>query len=317
LLAFIVLPQETFDDAYILTGPTGSGKSALALILAERLGAEIICMDSMVVYRGMDIGTAKSTMIDRQRIPHHVLDLLDPEETGSVAWWLQEASKSAAELRKRRKRILIVGGTPLYLKALIQGLFAGPPVDRSLRQQLESCPTEELHQKLRLVDPLAAQRIHINDRKRLVRALEIYQQTQQPISALQQQFREPKRLQHTPLWLNWPRDLLYHRIENRTDEMLGQGWLEEVKRLLVLPRPLSREAAQAAGYRELADYLQGKMTWEQAVIKIKTRTRQLAKRQLSWLRNFPGLKAINVSGQETLSELVDACLQEWANPVVS
>lgn len=312
-----MLPQESFDDAYILTGPTGSGKSALALVLAERLDAEIICMDSMVVYRGMDIGTAKPTMIDRQRIPHHVLDMLDPRETGSVAWWLEEATKSAAELRERGKRILIVGGTPLYLKALIQGLFAGPPVDRSLRQQLESCPTEDLHQKLSVVDPLAAKRIHVNDRKRLVRALEVYQLTQQPISGLQQQFQEPKRLRHTPLWLNWPRDLLYHRIESRTDEMLHQGWLEEVKRLLAVSGSLSREAAQAAGYRELTDYLHGKMTWEQAITKIKTRTRQLAKRQLTWLRNFPGLKAINVSGQETLSELADACLQEWANPVVS
>jgi tRNA dimethylallyltransferase len=314
LFVVAVLIHELLNDAYVLTGPTGSGKSALGLALAERLNAEIICMDSMVVYRGMDTGTAKPTREERQRIPHHVLDVLDPWENGSVAWWLRDAKKSAADISKRGKRVLIVGGTPLYLKAFVHGMFAGPPVDRSLRQELESQSIEALRQKLTIADPVAAQRIHRNDRKRLVRALEIYQQTQRPISSLQQQFQTRQRLQHTPLWLNWPRELLYQRIENRTDAMLAQGWLEEVRNLLALPRSLSKEAAQAAGYRELADHLHGKMSWEQTVTTIKTRTRQLAKRQLTWLRNFPGLEPVNITGQETLTELADDCLKKWGQP---
>jgi tRNA dimethylallyltransferase len=306
--------HQSLNDAYVLTGPTGSGKSALGLVLAERLNAEIICMDSMVVYRGMDIGTAKPTATERQRVPHHVLDLLDPWENGSVAWWLREAKKSAEDIGRRGKQVLIVGGTPLYLKALIHGLFSGPPVDRSLRQELENLPVSVLQEKLVAADPLAATRIHANDRKRLVRALEVYQQTNQPISSLQQQFQSQQQMQRTPLWLDWPRDLLYQRIEKRTDEMLAQGWQEEVKQLLALPRPLGREATQAAGYRELTEHLQGKITWEQAIVAIKTRTRQLAKRQLTWLRNFRGLEPINVTGEEPISALADACLQKWANP---
>jgi tRNA dimethylallyltransferase len=299
------------DDAYVLTGPTASGKSAVGLQLAERLNAEIICMDSMTVYRGLDIGTAKPSATDRQRIRHHLLDERDPSEGASVAWWLGRAAEVAAEIQRRGKSILVVGGTPLYLKALLCGLFQGPPIDPDLRRELEATPNEELHARLREVDPTTAARLHVNDQKRLVRALEVYHQIGQPISVMQRQFDQPRPRRVPPLWLDWPRDLLYRRIEARVDEMLAAGWLDEVHRLQTLPKPLGKEAAQAAGYRELADHFAGRCSYDEAVQRTKTRSRQLAKRQLTWFRNFPGLVRVSVSNNVDADSLANHCLKYW------
>jgi tRNA dimethylallyltransferase len=299
-------------EAFVLTGPTASGKSAVGLLLAERLDAEIICMDSMTVYRGMEIGTAKPSEADRRRVRHHLLDERDPWEGASVAWWLARAAEVASAIRRRGKAVLIVGGTPLYLKALLHGLFAGPPVDAELRRELEATPNAQLHERLQQVDPAAAARLHVNDQKRLVRALEVHQQTGRPISELQQQFANALPRRHAPLWLNWPRDVLYRRIEARVDGMLAAGWLEEVRHLLALPQPLGKEAAQAAGYRELADHLAGRLTLEEAIQLTKTRTRQLAKRQLTWFRNLPGLGSVPVDEHDSIETIAVRCLAEWS-----
>lgn len=280
-----------FDQALILTGPTASGKSGIAISLAEKVNAEIISMDSMALYRGMDIGTAKPSAADRQRVTHHLIDCLDPWERASVAWWLDEAGRITSQIVRRNKRVIIVGGTPLYLKALLCGLFEGPDIDSKLRAELEEYSAELLYQRLQHLDAVAAKRIHPNDHKRLVRALEVYLQTGKPLSEWQQQFQGESR--HRPLpviCLDVPRDELYRRIDDRVDHMMQAGWLNEVKQLLQLPQPLSREAAQAAGYRELADHLAGKYSLEEAVEATKTRSRQLAKRQLTWFRHFPGLQ---------------------------
>ncbi len=279
-----------FADAAILTGPTGSGKSAVALELAERLNAEIVCMDSMTLYRGMDIGTAKPTADDRATVPHHLLDVLDPWESGSVAWWLDRAAEACRQIRGRGKCPLFVGGTPFYLKALRHGLFDAPPVDPAIRQRLEAdaarIGNEALHRRLAEVDAKAAQRLHPNDVRRVVRALEVFEATGRPISDLQQTWDTPTAVHIPCVYLDWPRDELCRRIDARVTAMLAGGWVEEVARLRQSPRPLSKEASAALGYRELLSHPAGEAVSEELADTIRLRTRQFAKRQLTWFRNL-------------------------------
>jgi tRNA dimethylallyltransferase len=283
---------EHFPDALVLTGPTGSGKSRLAMALAERLGAEIIAMDSMTLYRGMDVGTAKPSADDRRRVPHHLLDVLDPWQSASVALWLEQAQRCYQNVTRRGKRALFVGGTPLYLKALLHGLFDGPPADEELRRRLTAEAAAHgsaaLHRRLAEHDPVAAARLHPNDVRRTVRALEVWELTGRPISSFQQQWRaSPDGVQDRVFWLDVPRAQLYERINKRVREMISAGLVEEVRRLRAAPHPLSREASQAVGYKELFDHLDGRATLEEAIGQIQLRSRRLAKRQLTWFRRMP------------------------------
>jgi tRNA dimethylallyltransferase len=288
--------RSPFANALILTGPTASGKSALALELAEKLNAEIIAADSMTLYRGMDIGTAKPSAADRIRIPHHLIDVLDPWESASVAWWLERAEKCVADIEARGKTALFVGGTPFYLKALLCGLFPSPPVDQELRRQLEqeaqSKGCEALHTRLAAVDPESARRLHVNDVRRVVRALEVWQLTGKPLSGWQQQSwwggDEPRFRPGACLAIDLPRDELYARVNRRVEAMFAAGWVDEVRALRELQYPLSREASQALGYREIGEHLDGKRTLAQTVAEVQLRTRQFAKRQLTWFRALPG-----------------------------
>jgi tRNA dimethylallyltransferase len=287
-----------FANALILTGPTASGKSALALDLADRLNAEIIAADSMTIYRGMDIGTAKPSVSDRSRVPHHLINVLDPWESAAVAWWLERAATSVAEIEGRGKAVLFVGGTPFYLKALLCGLFASPPSDQDLRARLEAeaeaYGVELLHAKLSTVDPESARRLHPNDVRRVVRALEVWHLTGKPLSAWQQQSwwgsNGPRFRPGACLAINVPREELYTRIDRRVEQMFAAGWVDEARRLQELDRPLSREASQALGYREIAEYLDGKRSLQETVPEVQMRTRQFAKRQLTWFRALPGLE---------------------------
>jgi tRNA dimethylallyltransferase len=279
-----------FADALVLTGATGSGKSAVALELAAELGGEIVAMDSMTLYRGMDIGTAKPTAAERDRVPHHLIDVLEPWESGSVAWWLDRAAAACADIRGRGKTPIFVGGTPFYLKALLHGLFEAPPVDPAIRAKWEAeaarIGNAALHERLVAVDPKAASKLHPNDVRRVVRALEVFDATGVPLSTLQTSWAEAP----APLpcvVLDWPREELYRRIDARVLAMLGGGWLEEVGRLLALPRPLSGEARQALGYPEVFAHLAGGPSWAETVTAIQTRTRQFAKRQRTWFRALP------------------------------
>jgi len=293
-----MIPQ---PSALVLTGPTGCGKTALGIELAGRLGAEIVSMDSMALYRGMDIGTAKPTLEERRRVPHHLLDILDPWESASVAWWLQKAGEAVRDIEARGKRALFVGGTPLYLKALLRGLFDGPPADVPLRQRLtaeaEQVGSQVLHHRLAGVDPTTANRIHPHDVRRIIRALEVWESTGQPISFWQKQWAESKPSQAADgvpkvLCLDLPRAELYARIEARVRHMIAAGLVEEAAALRRLPHPMSREASQALGYRELFDYLDGKVGLEEAIQRIQIRSRNLAKRQLTWFRHLPECRLI-------------------------
>ncbi|MFO0807941.1 MAG: tRNA (adenosine(37)-N6)-dimethylallyltransferase MiaA [Gemmataceae bacterium] len=289
-----------FRQTIVLTGPTGSGKSALALAFAEEVGGEIVAMDSMTLYRGMDIGTAKPTAEERARVPHHLIDILDPWEFATVAWWLERAVAAVRDIEARGKRAIIVGGTPLYLKALLFGLFEGPPRDPTLRGQLEAEDATVLHRRLATVDPTSAQRLHPNDVRRVVRALEVWELTGRPISDWQTSWKSPpsdpfpqsrdeKGDGARPLvvCLDLPRTELYSRIDRRVLTMMDAGWLDETRRLQALPRPLSREAAAALGYRELLTCLDGSSDLCTVVRLIQQRTRNYAKRQLTWFRHMP------------------------------
>jgi tRNA dimethylallyltransferase len=310
-----------FENAYVLTGPTASGKSRLGIELAVRLGAEIISMDSMALYRGMDIATAKPSAEDRRRVPHHLLDVLDPWESASVAWWLERARECVRAIEERGRKVLFVGGTPLYLKALLHGLFDGPAADVGVRsrleQEAEAQGREHLHQQLAAVDPATAARLHPRDVRRVVRALEVWELTGRPMSDWRQQWPHARvragsvsdghgtvadasgsEGEHLTaptdrcLYLDVPRAVLYERINARVERMMAGGLVDEVRALRRLERPVSRAASQALGYKEVFDVLDGKIALADAVVKIQTRSRNFAKRQLTWFRSLPGCRRV-------------------------
>lgn len=288
---------DLFRQTLILTGPTGSGKSALGVALAERLGAEIVSMDSMSLYRGLDIGTAKPDAEQRRRVPHHLLDVHEPWESGSVAGWLERAAQCCRDIESRGKRVLFVGGTPLYLKALLGGLFDGPAANPEVRERLdreaERIGRPALHERLARVDPETARRLHPNDLRRVIRALEVWELTGQPLSRWQGQWAKEKAgPENRCLWLDRPREELYRRIDARVERMVASGWVEEVRALRQLPRPIGREAAAALGYREMFDYLEGRVSLEEAIRRIQTRSRNFAKRQLTWFRHIAACRPV-------------------------
>lgn len=292
LQARMVMRSPVFGHALVLTGPTGSGKSDLALELAAELGAEIVSMDSMALYRGMDLGTAKPTQEQRRRVRHHLIDVLDPWESSSVAWWLDQARRCCEEIEARGRRVLIVGGTALYLKALLCGLFEGPGADEPLRQRLlaeaRRLGARVMHDQLTRVDPASAARLHPNDVRRVVRALEVWQLTGRPISAWQRQWSEA--IPSSPpscLWLDLPRAELYARINARVERMFAGGLVEEVRNLLGQPRQPNAQALQALGYKEVLRHLGGELTLPETLTLVQNRTRHFAKRQLTWFRRLP------------------------------
>jgi tRNA dimethylallyltransferase len=312
--------MSAFDNALILTGPTACGKTALALDLASRIGGEIVALDSMTVYRGMDIGTAKPSAEERARVPHHLIDVLDPWESLTVAWWLSQAEAACADITARGKRPIFVGGTPFYLKALLHGLFDGPPADAELRKKFEEEAARDgnaaLHARLAEVDPKSAARLHANDVRRVVRALEVFTLTGKPISDWQQTWDtpafadaegvKPQAAAIPGAVLELPREVLYDRINRRVDLMLEFGWLDEVRKLRELPHALSREARQALGYRELLEWLEDGGDWNETAELIRTHTRQFAKRQLTWFRHLPSLVPVPADASDAAGRVLKA-----------
>ncbi|MDZ7616031.1 MAG: tRNA (adenosine(37)-N6)-dimethylallyltransferase MiaA [Patescibacteria group bacterium] len=288
-------------DCRFLTGPTGSGKTGAGVELAHKIDAEIISMDSMALYRGMDIGTAKPTAVERGAVPHHLVDVIGPDEEYSVAEYIAAAHEKVTEICRRGRSVLFVGGTPLYLKGLLRGLFKGPPADPAFRRSVEEEARRHdagwLHARLVQVDPASATRLHPNDTRRIVRALEVHDKTGTPISDWQQQFGTvPEQTGNLVYVLDWPRHELNERIDRRVDEMFAAGLVEEVRGLMALGRPLSKTARQAVGYREVIEHLEGVRHLDDTIALVKQHTRQLAKRQGTWFRSLPESRYVAMGG---------------------
>lgn len=268
-----------------LVGPTAVGKTDIALKLAKKLRAEIISCDSMQIYKGMDIGTQKPSVADRKKIKHHMTDILRPYEEFSAADFRKRALRVINAIHKRGKIPLFVGGTGLYMKALLDGLFPSPPKNEALRKRLykeaEKYGSGQLHEKLGKIDPAAAGKIHPNDTKKIIRALEICYTTNRTVTEMKARTRPlSDKYDVRIIGLIRPREELYRRINERVEEMFQQGFLDEAKRFA--GQKLSITAKQAIGYREAFDYLNGKISLEEAKELIKKNTRRYAKRQLTW-----------------------------------
>jgi tRNA dimethylallyltransferase len=305
----------TFHNCWFLTGATAVGKTAIGIALARRLGAEIVSLDSMTVYRGMDIGTAKPTPEEQAAVPHHLLDIVDPADEYSVAEYVKDAAATVAAIRSRGHEVLFVGGTPLYLKSLLRGLFDGPPANWELRHEiegeLERVGRAALHERLQQVDPVAAAAIHPHDTRRMIRALEVFRATGEPLSHQQLQFDDGRRAEECRVFvLRRERTELHRRIEGRVEAMIDVGLIDEVRRLtedksptLVQPPvpslqpPLGRTASQAVGYREALAYLAGNVTPDEMIARIQARTRRFAKRQGTWFRSLSECRFVDIAGE--------------------
>jgi tRNA dimethylallyltransferase len=292
---------DTFHDCWFLTGATAVGKTAVGIALAQRIGAEIISLDSMAIYRGMDIGTAKPSRELREIVPHHLIDIVDPADEFSVAQYVERAAAVVADIRQRGKEPLFVGGTPLYLKSLLRGLFNGPPADWQLRREIESelahVGQEALYDRLTQVDPVAASHIHPHDTRRLIRALEVFRATGEPISHQQLQFEEGRPAEDCRVFvLRRRREELHARIAGRVEAMVECGLVDEVRGLTSNGGELGRTARQAVGYREALAYLAGEYDRDEMVARTTYRTRRFAKRQGTWFRSLCECRFVEITG---------------------
>ena len=309
------------DDCWFLTGATAVGKTAVGIEMARQLGAEIVSMDSMAIYRGMDIGTAKPTAEQRVAIPHHVIDIVDPADDFSVAQYLDAARAAIAEIRQRGRQVLFVGGTPLYLKCLLRGLFDGPSANWQFRNEIQAELTlvgpAALHERLAQFDPVAASQIHPHDARRLVRALEVFLATGEPISHQQLEFEEGRPADECRVFvLRRSREEQHRRIEERVEWMIQAGLIEEVRLLTSDGRTLGRTASQAVGYREVVEHLRGDYDRPATVERIKSRTRRFAKRQGTWFRSLSECRFIDVAGDDDLPAIVDQIATSGTNAEV-
>ncbi|MCD9021019.1 tRNA (adenosine(37)-N6)-dimethylallyltransferase MiaA [Cohnella silvisoli] len=295
----------------VLVGPTAVGKTALSLQIAKSLNAEIISGDSMQVYRRMDIGTAKLMQEDREGVPHHLIDICEPEHPFSVSEFQSVCTQKIQEIHNRGRLPFIVGGTGLYVESVCYGfqfqdIGASEPFRAEMRAYALEQGPQALHDRLFAIDPVAAAKIHYNDEGRVIRALEVYHLTGKPLSSLQEQSRgddktSPYRL--CIIGLTMDRADLYRRIEERVDHMLANGLVEEVSSLLKQGVPRDAVSMRGLGYKEIAAYLAGETDYDSAVEVLKRDTRHFAKRQLSWFRHMKALEWVDIGGETKNSEL--------------
>lgn len=288
----------------VIAGPTAGGKTALAVEVALALRdqgrpGEVISADAYQIYRGMDIGTAKPTPDERKGVAHHLIDVADPGDAFSVHDWLTRAQAAIGDIRARAGCPVVAGGTHLSIKALMDGLFAGPGEDPEVRAQLRAMPAAELRRELERVDPAAAARLHPNDLRRTIRAIEVFRATGVPISAHQRQWdAAPAHNDRVLVVLDWPSEAINRRINARVRTMFDLGLVEEVRGLLDAGR-LRGQAGEALGYHQVVEYLEGRCTLDEAIERVKIDTRRLAKNQRTWLRRLratPGCVAIDAAG---------------------
>jgi tRNA dimethylallyltransferase len=297
-----------------VVGCTASGKASLSHRLALELGAEIVSIDSMKVYRQMDIGTAKPPREWQEQVKYHLIDVVDPCDSFSAARFVELSEAAIEDIHTRGRPVIGSGGTALYLKTLTEGMFAAPPSDPKLRQKLrllaENQGPEFLHHRLQQVDVEAAQRIHPNDLRRIVRAIEVFELTGQPISRLQSQFgtlRNDYRMLF--IGLRHDRDKINRRINARVKRMIEEGLVDEVEKLYRRRPPLSDQARQALGYAEIIDYLEKKYDLDTAIEKIKINTRRFAKSQRTWFRQMRHIEWFDVPQEGQPLDLVEPVRQ--------
>jgi tRNA dimethylallyltransferase len=293
--------SDAFENCWFLTGATATGKTDVALQLAQRLRAEIVSLDSMTIYRGMDIGTAKPTAEEQAVVPHHLLDIVEPADEYSVAQYVSDAAATVAAIRNRGRAVLFVGGTPLYLKSLLRGMFDGPPANWELREEieaeLEQVGQAALHERLQQVDPLAASAIHPHDTRRMIRALEVFRATGEPLSHQQLQFDDGRSAEECRVFvLRRERTELHRRIEGRVEAMVDVGLVAEVEGLIAGGKQLGRTARQAVGYQEALAYLASESSRDQMIERIQVRTRRFAKRQGTWFRSLSECRFVDIAG---------------------
>lgn len=293
----------------VITGPTATGKSNVAVTVSEMLGGEVISADSMLIYRHMDIGTAKPSAAERRGIPHHLIDIVNPDEEYSVALFQQQARAAIKDVLKRGKLPLLVGGTGLYVNAVIDSYdFSSAGGDRSLREKLkreiETSGAESLHQRLKEVDPRTAERLHPKDSRRVARALEVYYRTGRSISSFQYKDDQKKPIYNLKMFgLTLSREVLYRRIEERVDEMIGAGLVDEVRGLLARGYAPELPAMRGLGYKEIITHLLNDLTLKEAVTLLKRNTRRFAKRQLTWFRKDNRIEWLDVGNYGNISVL--------------
>lgn len=308
-------------DCLFLTGPTAAGKTAVAIEVARHLNGEIISLDSMAVYRHMDIGTAKPSAAEREAVPHHLVDIIEPCESFSLAEYVAAAEACATEITTRGRQPIFAGGTPLYLKALLRGIFSGPPADWEFRERTEAAartqPPGWLHEQVHDVDPTSAARLHPQDTKRLIRVLEVFEKIGRPISELQQQFDRPRPAAQCRVFaLDWPRAELYRRINARVERMFEEGLIDEVRGLLNAAsdrRPeqaFSRTASQALAYREVLEHLAGVRGLPETIELVQNRTRAFARRQLTWFRSLSECRFVPMHEGESASAVAMRILNQ-------
>jgi len=300
---------------YIITGPTAVGKSAAAFALANAFGAEIISADSRQVYIGMDIGTAKPTASERRMVRHHLLDIIGPEEEFNAALFKEKVLEAIEEVHRRDKIVIIVGGTGLYIRALLEGLtFQGIGRDEEIRagieSEIESEGIEAVYAKLKELDPEACEKIHPNNIPRVVRALEVIRLTGRLFSEVTPSGKEGPAHEYVAVCMNIERDALYRRIDRRVEEMIHAGWPEEVKGLMAEGYSPELRALNAIGYREIVDYVEGRIALREAVDAIQKATRNFAQRQLTFFRGMTGLKWVELDPSLELDEVVSMLADE-------
>ncbi len=280
----------------VLCGPTAVGKTAAAIVLAERLGAEIVCADSRTLYRRMDIGTTKPTPAQQARVPHHLLDIADPGQAVTLADYGDRATQAIRGIRTRGRVPILAGGTGLYIRAIVDGYtIPKVPPDETLRQRLEALERATpgaLHRRLNDVDPVAAARIHPRNTRRIIRALEVFEHTGAPISTLQR--RADSQPDAVQIALTVDRSVLYRRIDERVDAQLAVGLLDEVRTLLAHGYAPSLPALQSLGYKEMIEHLQGRVALDEAARRLKRNTRRFAKRQYTWFRRDTRIRWLDV-----------------------
>jgi tRNA dimethylallyltransferase len=282
----------------LIVGPTASGKTELSIRIAERCNGEIVSADSRQVYRFMDVGTDKLPEAERERIPHHCIDIRNPDEYFSAGEYARVARSIIQDIFSRGRIPIVVGGSGLYIRALVDGVFAGNYRDSKIREKLINEANEKgletLHKRLYDVDSQAAEKIHPNDRKRLIRALEVYEITGLPISKIQKEKTEPADFDSLFWGLRWSREVIYRRIEERVDRMMEGGLVEEVKRLREMGYGLHNNGLDSVGYKEVLDHLDGHSTLKETIQQIKQNTRRFAKKQMTWFRHDRRIQWIDV-----------------------